>query len=305
MAKCSYRILPLIVAIAAAFALCACASPAAPNHPSAKTPATGPAPRELTDAEKGTLYDAEQELIKSCMQRKGFKIWVTKYAKLPHDPQFPYVLDNVAWAKAHGYGSDQRKLVEAVRTNDPNTKYFNSLSAEERTAATAAFNGSMTSPRIVVTTPDGMSVSHSNEGCMAEAEQELYGDFAAWYREKKVVESLTPLWAQRVLNDPEFVRAVSEWARCMRNAGYDYTTPENARSGALSRDNPMGHTGETSTAVAEATCANKTPLSQTSRRLDRRYRTLVYGQYQSDVSRYQQLQLSALSRIRTAIKYPN
>jgi hypothetical protein len=130
-------------------------------------------PRAPSAAETALLARAEQALVEKCLVAKGFRVWTTPVAVDTADRLFPYGLDDVRWAQAHGYGTDQY----GVRADDPNLRYVQSLPAERQDAYGLALNGGGPSaPGVTVTLPNGLVKGHSSAGCVAEADARLYGD---------------------------------------------------------------------------------------------------------------------------------
>src|SRR4051812_27759853 len=94
----------------------------------------GPAVRRPTSAEVETLHRAEQLLVRDCMKRQGFRYWPTPLRPSPDFRDFPYVVDDVAWAKAHGYGRDIEKRLDKETESSPRALYYRSLSESRKQA---------------------------------------------------------------------------------------------------------------------------------------------------------------------------
>jgi hypothetical protein len=257
--------------------------------------ATEPVLRPLTETEEALLYDAEQVLVRDCMARDGFRIWITTYDDQPEPERFPYVVDDIDWASRHGYGTELRRSADAQAAADPNKAYFDNLPAEDRKAAVAALNG--TGPgRVETVLPTGGLLARYDNGCTSQAWTELYGDLAAWYRATKITEVLPGLWQRRVVADPVFTAAVARWSGCMREAGHPYESPAVARAAFRSPDATTGREVEIRTAVAEATCAGRTGLAATARELDQSCQADVRAEYRAELDTKLRLQLAALPR---------
>ncbi|MEO3868826.1 hypothetical protein ABGB18_08360 [Nonomuraea sp. B12E4] len=153
------------------------------------TPAGTPAesadlPPPVTAGEARVLWDAEQSLLRDCMARHGFKYWVAPHDPIPEDRDFPYVVDDLGWARRHGYGSDIREHVSRLRDEDPNRLYFEGLPAQRRKAAFVALNGEGPRPGTVKRRPDqlevrlptGGRVRRSAVSCTSQAQRQLYGE---------------------------------------------------------------------------------------------------------------------------------
>lgn len=184
--------------------------------------------RDLTDAQTRRLHDAEQVLIKQCMKGRGLHYWPEPLNPIPDDKQFPYVLTDPRWADKHGYGEDIVVTRERINVVDPNQIYFQSLSAERRQYALASFNGTTTD--IQVHLPRGGVIARSSGGCMAEAEQDLYGDVRNYYTTTVLYQALTTERQNDVLSDARWLTALPRWASCMRRAGYNYDGPTALRN---------------------------------------------------------------------------
>jgi hypothetical protein len=257
-------------------------------------------PRPLTAAELDLLGRARQVLTGECMARHGFR-WVLPDARpsgLPELPEFPFVVDDVQWARQHGYGSDIIQQRQKTRGADPNAQYLAALPADRRAAATVALRGP--GPwGLEVRLPDGSRVSRSDKGCESEALRGLYSDLLGWFRGTRTVNTFPSLAYERMVRDPMLEGAVEAWARCMRAAGLAYPSPQALRT-ALGPDPPQAR--EVRFAVAEATCATGTPLGRTARQLNQRYLAQLTDQYRAEVVTLRRLQLAALSRAAAIIQ---
>ncbi|OJF14650.1 hypothetical protein BG844_08385 [Couchioplanes caeruleus subsp. caeruleus] len=260
--------------------------------------------RDITAEEAELLELGEQTLLKRCLERAGFQ-WTIE-APVAGDRDFPYVLDDVAWARAHGYGSDVREEIRRARESDANRRYTLTLTPERRQAATEALNGDLRPGRdagvVSVRLPNGMVVRRSEHGCQAEAERALYGDLTRWTRVRGVVSVLKDAVRQRVLGDARYTAAVTRWSRCMAAAGHRYASPADTR-GAFADTPATGpsRTRELVVAQAEATCATKTDLSATAAKLSRHYTDALNAEHRADVDLALRLRVQALLPARTAV----
>ncbi|MEV5431954.1 hypothetical protein [Streptomyces sp. NPDC052701] len=290
-------VLLVVAAGCAAAGVAGVAGVAAEQRPRAAERAAGPAVRALTAREEDRLHRAEQLLLRACMRAQGFEYRPVPRNPVPEAREFPYVLDDVAWAREHGYGTDIRREAAEAREKDVNQRYFRSLPPARRAQALRAANGPDPNG-ITARTPDGMVLRRSTEGCHAQAERTLYGDLAAWFQAEVTLDSLSPMRHTRVPADPAFARAVEPWARCMRAAGHPYASPAHLRRDALPGPGepalPRGQ--EIRLAVAEARCATTTGLARTARELDRTHALRLRHQYRSELNVAQRLRLGALPR---------
>jgi hypothetical protein len=209
-----------------------------------------------------------------------------------------YVVDDVAWARRHGFGSDLERRAAKLGRSDPNVRYFLSLSPSRKNAALRALNGARPEG-LEARLPSGIVARRSDSSCTSQAERELYGDLQGWYRASKVAGSLFGVRVGRVMAHPSVVAATRRWATCMRVKGHPYSSPSQARYGATRSGGSRHRMTERRIAVAEATCARVTGLSVTARRLDRMYAAAVRDQYRADIAVARGLQLAALRRARS------
>ncbi|MFE7947203.1 hypothetical protein [Streptomyces sp. NPDC057426] len=255
--------------------------------------------RQATEADR-LLHDAEQRLLRDCMRRHGFTYQVFPLDEDPGIKAFAYVLDDAGWARRHGYGAELRRERAALVRNDPNRAYFAGLSAERKAEALVAANGD--SPDgLTVRLPGGGTVRRSDRGCVAEAQQRLYGNVGAWFRASTRVGALEQMRRSRVLADPAYLERLGPWRQCMRRAGHDYATPAAARAAALSTARPLSREHEVGLALAEARCAGESALGRTSRRLDDHHGRLLAHAYRTDVEVRERLRAAALPRARRVL----
>lgn len=271
-------------------------------HGDPMNPQTPPG-RDVSRQEKHLLYTAEQILQRRCMQRYGFQFWITPENPLPEDREFPYVVDDVPWARRHGYGSDLRRRVNELRRSNPNQRYLRTLSPQRRAAAITALDGDRNKV-LEVQLPTGAVMGRSERGCSAEAERRLYGDLGTWFHAKAITADLLAIRRARVLGDPAFAAAVRRWSACMTGHGYAFASPDATRSAFPDPQTAAVRTREIRLAVAEATCAGSSGLADTARHLDRRYEKALNKQYWPVVTTRLHLELAAVPRARSVLATP-
>ncbi|GII75414.1 hypothetical protein Sru01_03960 [Sphaerisporangium rufum] len=269
----------------------------APSRSAAAAAATSAAPtRSLTEQEKDLLHDAEDKLMRSCMKARGFDMWAVPRRPLPEDRDFPYVIDDVMWASRHGYGTDIYAQRDRLRRSDPNRRYFTGLPPAERQRALDALHGERSARQLKVRTPNGMTVGRADDGCIAQAQEKLYGDLDVWFRVTTMTDALTEMRGRQVLADTGFAESVKNWSTCMGAKGFRFPDPYEARAAFTKPDKPAARAEEVRTAVAEARCASSSGLSDTIRRLDRQYGERLRGAYSGEVNTRLRLELAALGR---------
>ncbi|MER6633780.1 hypothetical protein ABT301_37160 [Streptomyces sp. NPDC000987] len=261
--------------------------------------------RALTDAEQLGISDAEQRLIKRCMNGHGFQFWEAERLSLEESRTIGYVDDDVDWARRHGYGSRIEAKMERARKANANVAYRKSLSAERRAAYDIALDGGPDAPVISANIPGGGTIRKRVGGCVVRAEKQLYGDVAAWFRAEKTVMNLRPLYVPQVMRDKTFTTALKAWARCMKRAGYPYPDPEAARQAARQQaqgappDQAFG--AERQLAVADATCARDTSLRAIGSARETFYVNKLRDRYGEALDTSRLIQREALARAMTIV----
>lgn len=262
----------------------------------------GPAqrPREPAPAEAALLDRAEEKLMQRCMEREGFRYWPARAATPDELKDFPYVVDDLAWARRHGYGSDLRRKAEAEGKHDRNAAYAKGLSPARQQDYAAARSGDG-SKALEMTAPNGQDIGQSSTGCLAEAERKLYGDFKEWFRVGVITGNL-PDHSDDLRRHPRYRGAVKEWSACMTAKGHPYKSPERLQRALAKRaegSSPReARRTEVRLATAEARCARSTPLSAAVRSLTRHYDNVVREKYGEDIDAKRRLQREALTRAR-------
>jgi hypothetical protein len=285
-----------VIVIAVAAGCTASADRGPSRNPGSRS--TGPA-RDLTDAEQVVVERAEELLTRTCMAARGFDYWVGPVASVDERRSAVYVLDDIAWAKRHGFGGRLARAAE--RAGNPNFAYANAFSRKDRVRYTRALEG-RPSDTVRVELPRGGAVEGPARGCRAEAQGELYGDYETWFRVSTITENLAPLFLPDLMKDKRFVRALTSWSSCMREEGHDYRSPEHLRLELARSTQGMGdgpaHAVEVELATAEAVCAgdDASGLAATARALEREYRTKRLQPYADTIATHQRLRLAALAR---------
>ncbi|SEE05257.1 hypothetical protein SAMN05216532_6750 [Streptomyces sp. 2231.1] len=285
-----------VVAAAAALVLTGCARDGTAGPPAAPAQA-----RDLTYTEDLRIGDAQQRLIRTCMARQGFRYREDRTLTREESRPLGYVQDDVAWARAHGYGSRIRAKEERARLHNPNGAYRAALPAARKAAYDTALDGGRTAELLRTEEPGGGTVAKRSGGCTGAAEKELYGDPATWFRLDTTASNLRPLYVGKLLHDGRFTTAVHAWSRCMERAGHAYPDPDAARQ--ATRDHPAGqdraaeartYATETRIAVADATCARTVSLRSVGRAREAYYLGRLPKTYRATLDAYRQRRLAAL-----------
>jgi hypothetical protein len=264
------------------------------------------AERTLTSEERSLLTHAEQVLLGRCMQERGLPyVVVPPPAVPPEEPrEFPYAIDDVAWAQANGFGAPPPGGLADQRDN-PNVRHVARLSPAQQDAYLEALYGSPEQHDLSVTLAGGNVVSASSRGCTAAAKGALYGDYARWFRASVVVDNLDAEVFPRVVDDPRYVGALSAWSSCMAAGGHPARDPENLRAGWAGRVDGLSaedsRRQERELAVAEARCAQRTGLVRTARDLERGYADQVHAAHRDAIDTLRALERGALPKAREVV----
>lgn len=264
-----------------------------------------PPSRPTTTEERALLHRAVRVAERECMLRKGFRFWITPENPLSGDRQFPYLIDDVAWARKHGYGSDLRRRVSELRQTDPNARYLRTLTPERRSAAVSALNGDSRLGALEVRLPTGVVVGRSSHGCTAEAETTIYGDLKTWFQASETTTSLSMLRRTRVLEDPRFNESMKRVLACIRRHGHEYAGLGAVRAAFSDPKTAKERAEEIRVAVTEATCAVGTGAASVADRLDREYEEEISRRYRALYSTRYRLELDALPRARSVLGAAN
>ncbi|WP_260610365.1 hypothetical protein, partial [Streptomyces sp. WAC06614] len=88
----------------------------------------------------------------------------------------------------------------------------NMPAGQERQVAAALFGAGPA--ELSLTLPTGYTVRAHTDGCLAQAQRQLYGDQADWFRASVTVNNLRPLVQQRLGQDPAYAAALARRAAC-------------------------------------------------------------------------------------------
>lgn len=268
-----------------------------------RSPAAPVPAQDLTRAEDLRVSDAEQRLVKRCMNRQGFDYWEWHPLTLEESRPVGYVQDDVAWAREHGYGSRLDAKATWARLHNPNGAYRRSLSGEQGREYDQALDGGPDTPVLTAEVPGGGTIRRKAGGCTGEAEERLYGDLKTWFRADKVADNLRLLYVPELMRDQLFRNALRRWSACMRQASYPYDDPGQAQEAA--REGTRGRTGkafekafkaEKDIAVADADCARTTSLKSIGRAREAHYIQKLTDRYGDELATHRRLQWQALAR---------
>ncbi|MFJ2740289.1 hypothetical protein ACIO3O_11525 [Streptomyces sp. NPDC087440] len=286
----------------------ACAAPA--NNPPARSPARAVTGAELAQArgsaaERRTLFDAEQRLTAACMRERGWPYRpLTWRADVPRPETDPRRADDVDLRRRAGYGAAAAATERPPA--DPNGDRLRAMAKAQRERYGQALFGTP-GHRIEVKLPDGTAFMNT-DGCIARAENRLYGDLKVWLGAQMSVMNLEGEISRRNFADPQVERTLRPWRACMKEAGHTYPDPEAAKAAFVRAYGELAERGgrhpdgarelrrrEVRVAVADATCDRNTGRARTLRTRDAAHRDEVARERGQAVQTYRTLREQALA----------
>jgi hypothetical protein len=263
-------------------------------------PVKAPAGWRPSADDRMSLRRAELLLAGQCMRALGFEYWDPALNEGP-GWDLPYVIDDPAWAAAHGYGGDRQRRIQAEQAADPNARYAESLPPSRRNAYETALFGTDGSA-LSASLPDGSEFTTSSDGCVSDARRSLFGDLKTWFIGDTLDLNLDTVLAPRIQADPRYQQHLAQWVGCVALAGHEVDTPTQLRrSGAeRSRGQPpvVADRIERELAVIEARCAVSSGLGSTARQLDAIHRAAAEHEFATLIEPLRAMQHAALPRAR-------
>lgn len=177
-----------------------------------------------------------QEAVAKCMLEEGWEYIPVKYPDMNYDVEYSDEdelerieregLGVVYWTLNNGQELDEDDPWATFV--DPNTEYVESLSEAEQVAYNASLYGSeeeMAAAEITEVDEDGNEYTYmeGNLGCQGEAYDAVYGDDPM--SNPEIQEALSEYYeelTQRTEADPRLIKLNEDWAKCMKDAGFEY-----------------------------------------------------------------------------------
>ncbi|TWD84908.1 hypothetical protein FB561_6104 [Kribbella amoyensis] len=290
-----------LLAASAVLVSCAPAPPAGAPEPSATPTVDRWRP---STADQRVLEAAEDLVLSQCMSRAGFTFRAVTIDR-PNDRSYPYAIDDVDWARSHGYGIADDVAARAVRRPDPNLVALRAMTPAERQQYLEALNGSGRTT-VTVGAPSGGTAGTNADGCTAEARRTLFGDHDGWFRASTVAVNLdSAVIVPEVVRSPRLRPALERWSNCLRTKGFADRDPLAARDriGELAGrvDLDRLRRDEQAVAVAEAECSVRSGYVATAERLDRELGAPIRRKNSDALQQYRRLATAALPKARAII----
>lgn len=209
------------------------------------------------------LVWAEAKATADCMKRAGFEY--PPYAVFQPVSETTGSFGGfapkltVTWAELHGY--EGRISMREDPRLDPGAAtdaYLATLTEGERDRYRATLNDEG-SPLVTLKLPDGTEVGAYSAGCVAEGRKAVYGSVRAYLRLFYYPQQVAR-FGEEALADGSVRDALSRYAACMRDAGYEVESPSEAADLAEQRFGGTRSVGsepsdeERAMAVADARC---------------------------------------------------
>jgi hypothetical protein len=233
---------------------------------SAQNDDTGPLKElALTDAQSQLLYEAEEALVQTCMNERGFEyitnpyVTKTELEKLEPIPPKP---GDIGAARTRGYGiaesiemgvppnADSKESVNSdkgIETKDrdktdseadPNGELLANMSPEQQQAWNEAFFGRMDNSNVespdvegsimTVELPSGGKVRWDSNSCLSNARREIYGSSMKQMESQIAAQALVNNIATAASQDKKYQGALEQWQSCMLSHGLSYKNPGEA-----------------------------------------------------------------------------
>ncbi|MER7823874.1 hypothetical protein ABTX85_15060 [Streptomyces sp. NPDC096097] len=251
-------------------------------------------------AELDLLHTAGELLVQDCMRAQGFSYWPVPRVPHPDLRDFPYGVDDVDWARAHGFGRRIEQQLDQEAAAGPRARYQSGLSAERLEALGVALMGP-DSKGLAVENPGGGTLSHSDRGCITTSWRELYGDVRLWFGASETVKQLGAVRTGRVGEDPAFRTALAGWSECVGRRGFPAAHPVRQRDEQLARTGPAAEAQDVPMATAQAECARSTGLADTAQDLHRRCSDMIRAEHGAAFDAMRRMQVAALPTARDVV----
>ncbi|HEV7935881.1 MAG TPA: hypothetical protein VGP70_26650 [Actinomadura sp.] len=247
----------------------------------------------------GVRIAATEELLWRCMAKKGFR-----YVKRPapkrdvnptmSDPDYGL---SPAEAQRHGYRT-AALLNQSESQPDP---YKNQTPAERQRWGQAFF-GPDSAPQIRVKLPVGSEVETSSQGCLAEAQKQVFGSIERMLKSENFAGNLPAQARQRANADPRLKKLNGRWSACVTKQGHaGLTDPVAARSKAAELYRNGEREAEIKLAVADAKCEQQIDYTPQRKRLEDLYYTAALRHYEPEIAAVHEMNKEVLARARTIL----
>ncbi|GHH62983.1 hypothetical protein GCM10017673_03100 [Streptosporangium violaceochromogenes] len=211
--------------------------------------------------------------------------------------------DDVEKARREGYGISDPWPEKASHRFDRQEEYRRSLTKRQREKYEIALYGRPGARTIKTEIPGFLTASAPTEGCMAEAQGELYGDCNRWFRVSTFVHTRFKAIGERTKADPKYIGVTRDWQTCMAKKGYAYKDFSEVTHDSLDKfsGRPEKKREEIRLAVDDAECDRQVGRSKVHRGLFDKYTQAWAKQNEANVIAYRDLTAQAVQRAKPLV----
>lgn len=213
---------------------------------------------ELNPEQKLILNKAFHLQVKRCMKDQGFTL-LDPPPELEVSERSPILFDgyigilDVDYAQRFGYQADMETF--ATGADDDNPVGIREGGNESRSTPEYEF---------------ALKVANDG-GCRGQAMRSIEQDRPSEDESTPVLARIYQESLKATYADPDYKKAISSWSSCMREAGFNYTTPENAFTAfdgfLVTHERPAPTDEEINTALQDVECKRSSRLADVFRRV--------------------------------------
>jgi hypothetical protein len=199
------------------------------------------------DSELSTIGAAESLFVTQCMAAEGFVLLWPVSSGVSLELPFAMRELSVESAQSTGYRSvlDDAGLGSEASSAREQEEADKALQQGGEEMGRALFGNGRT---IAVQLPDGSTGNTVENGCLADARREIWGDdLTTWAVQDMVSKNVLAKIVARTSTSDEVESATEEWTDCMSRAGFDFSSVDEAVGAA-------GTANEIAVASADSAC---------------------------------------------------
>jgi hypothetical protein len=255
---------------------------------------------------KRQVLEAERTLVERCLARKGFPQYEPPGSADEPRPRTSFESPPLESARLVGYGIDPRRRMVDNGSPKSNSAWERLPDADKQRYTEAKF-GDMERDIVSYDFGDGR-ISSPRGGCVGQVRVGIYGDLQEHLRmDWLVTNRFKALRSQFLRNDEQLADVLRKWSACMAERGHrDLADPGAARlraTGSYKNADLNDQPGmdrlrdkEIELAVADAECADRTGLRDTSQRVRAEAVADVLTQHETEIVAWREFMSKALVR---------
>ena len=247
---------------------------------------------DVAYSQQTVLSEAATLLTQKCMSSRGFvytaQATPAQVQTLVQSAEYPFGVTSATDAATYGYGQPKSSSPQGGPAFLGGFA-FGDLTKQPR-AWVAALLGFAPGQRIG---------PHQVQGCLAETNNELYGNGGGLSDPVPEIAIQSATWTQ---SDPRVEAVDAAWSRCMALRGYKYNSPQQA-AGARWPSKPTPT--ETATAEADVACKQAVNLDNTWLAVEAAYQAALIGQDLTTLANLQGSFATMLNRAEALLSLPS